>query len=257
MNQFGWCRGIGDASLLQQLGFDYIECGLTSLQLEDEAQHKLELPKYIGSPLPVRAFNGFFPGDLKLVGPEANEHRIRTYLSRAVEALHKIGASIAVLGSGTARHIPDGWDAGRAEEQMLHVLNWAAMEIGDADLIIAIEPLNRRETNLIHSVDEAVVYAKQINNSSIRVLADFYHMDEEEEPLSVLTQHRDWIAHIHIADTGRKSPGTGHYPYEQFAENLKNAGYAGMISAECSVSNPETELQASLAFMKNLFQSYN
>jgi hypothetical protein len=64
---------------------------------------------------------------------------------------------------------------------------------------LVIEPLNRTEFNLVNSVEEGVHFAAQINRKQIRVLADFYHMDEESEPLDTLLEHGLWLAHIHVA----------------------------------------------------------
>ncbi|SEM52484.1 sugar phosphate isomerase/epimerase [Paenibacillus sp. OV219] len=253
MVAFGWCKGIEDAKLLGEYGFDYIECGLQQLQLENEALFRETLPAYLNSPLPVRTFNLFFPGDMRIVGAELDPDRVRRYIHRGAEAMNRIGASIAVLGSGRSRHIPEGYERARAEDQMLNVLSWIAEEFAGTGVTLAIEPLNKKETNLMNSVAEAVSFAKQINHPSVQVLADFYHMDEENEPLETITLHKDWLAHIHIADTGRLSPGTGQYPYAAFAQQLKDAGYSGMISAECTVHKPEDELPASLAFMKQMF----
>lgn len=253
MISYGWCRGIEDAGLLHKLGFDYIECAVVALQLEDAAACREALPAYLESPLPASAFNVFFPGDLKLVGPERDEERTRKYIHAAAETLHRIGARTVVLGSGRSRHVPEGWEQARGEEQLLRTLEWIADDFTDAGLTLALEPLNKKETNFINSVDEGVALAKQVNRSAIRVLADFYHMDEENEALDTIVRNRDWLAHIHLADTGRLSPGTGQYPYEAFAAQLKASGYAGMISAECSVVEPEQEFEAGLAFMRRTF----
>lgn len=254
MYSFGWCRGIDDAEMLQRLGFDYIECTVTSLKLEDDTEFEKVLPKYTDSPLPILAFNVFFPGDLPVVGPNTDTDRIRRYVSKAAYALNRIGARIVVLGSGRARNVPEGWDRGRAEEQFSQLLDWMGDEFDGTDVIVAIEPLNKKETNLINSVSDAVVFAQQVNRRSVRVLADFYHMDEENEPLDTLVEHKDWLAHIHLADSGRLSPGTGQYPYSHFVQTLKKAGYSGLISAECTAKNPEEELPAALEFMKNMFK---
>ena len=93
-------------------------------------------------------------------------------------------------------------------------------------------------------------FAQRINRPEIRVLADFYHMDEEQEPLDTLKVNGDWLAHIHLADTGRKNPGTGMYDYDTFFGFLKDGGYKGMISAECSVEQPEADMRHSLKFLK-------
>ncbi|MDR6879897.1 sugar phosphate isomerase/epimerase family protein [Bacillus sp. 3255] len=255
MYSFGWCSSIGDAGKLHELGFDYIECALAPLSLENEQEFAAKLPMYLDSPLPVSAFNIFFPGDLKVVGPEADQERIRRYVNKAASALHRIGAKTIVLGSGKSRSIPEQWERSRAEEQFLQLLELIGQEFTGNGVTLAIEPLNMKESNFINSVTEAVSFARQCNHPAIRVLADFYHMDEEAEPLLTLVENQAWLQHIHIADTGRFTPGSGAYPYDQFAKALADSGYTGMISAECTVRDPDTELPLSLAFMKRTFQN--
>jgi hypothetical protein len=72
MYSFVWYSGIEEAERFRKLGFDYIEYALASLNLEDDAAFAEKLPQYTESPIPVRAFNIFFPGDLKVVGPAAS-----------------------------------------------------------------------------------------------------------------------------------------------------------------------------------------
>jgi sugar phosphate isomerase/epimerase len=254
MNKIGWCMGIGQAGLLAEKGFDYIECPLSSLPLEDDKALADILPSFINSPLKVRAMNLFFPPGMMVVGPQADRERIRRYVRKAGEIANQIGVEIAVLGSGRARMIPEDWERPRAEAQMLECLGMVAEEWLGLGLTLAVEPLNRKESNMINSVAEAVLLAKQIDSPIVRVLADFYHMDEEDEPLETIAEHRDWIAHIHIADTGRLAPGTGAYPYDRFIEVLKEINYAGMISAECRLSGTNEELEASYEFMKEMVQ---
>jgi len=250
VTSFGWCMGIEQASELKRHGFDYIECPLAPLMQVQPYEFKKALSKYLNSPIPVKAWNILFPGGMPLVGPETEERRIRDYVARAVEAMAIVSSSIAVFGSGKARTVPDGWEKRRAEEQLLQLLGWAADECAGTGLTFAIEPLNTKESNIINSVAEAVYYARMVNRPAIRVLADFYHMDEEQESLNTIAEHKDWLAHIHVADTGRQSPGTGRYPYEAFVSQLKLAGYSGGISAECTVNDYAVELPASLLFMK-------
>ena len=87
----------------------------------------------------------------------------------------------------------------------------------------------------------------------IRVLADFYHMDEEAEPLQQISQHAAWLAHIHVADSGRLAPGTGHYPYVTFAEELRQIGYAGLISVECRWRAFAEEAGPAVDFLRRTF----
>ncbi len=96
--------------------------------------------------------------------------------------------------------------------------------------------------------------ARQVGRPEIRVLADFYHMDEENEPLEHLVKYKDWLAHIHVADTVRLAPGTGQYPYEKFAGQLAQAGYEGLVSIECRWNNFAAEAGPAVQFLRQVLK---
>lgn len=248
--RLGWCAPLHDAPLLRRLGFDFIEAPLAPLGLEDQGTFAVAREAVRASPLPISAFNTLFPRDLRVVGPDVDFHRIDDYLARVVEILNAAKAEVVVFGSGWARNVPEGWERARAEAQLTAALSWCADALEDTRCTLVIEPLNRKESNIINSVAEGVGFAARVDRPEIRVLADFYHMDEEREPLGALSVNRDWLAHIHVADTGRRNPGTGTYDYDRFFGHLRAIGYAGMISAECTVEDREADMRHSLAFMR-------
>jgi len=250
MTEFGWCAGIGRAEQVKEHGYDYMECPLSPLMKEGPEAVKKALPIYASLAIPVKAWNSFFPWDMKLVGPDADEQRIRNYVAQAVDTMSRAGSSIAVLGSGRSRHVPEGWERERAEDQLVRLFSLIADECEGTGLTVAIEPLNRKESNIINNVAEGAALAKAVQRQQIRVLADFYHMDEEQESLETIAEHKEWLAHIHVADTGRYSPGTGQYPYDEFVKQLRAAGYQGGVSVECTVHDWDRELPAALSFLK-------
>jgi hypothetical protein len=83
--------GIEQAELLVEKGFDYIECAVNSLPLEDDQALAVKLPILMNSPLKVLAMNNFIPGSMKVVGPEADRERIIRYIHRTGEIAHRIG----------------------------------------------------------------------------------------------------------------------------------------------------------------------
>ena len=254
--KFGCCAPIENAEAVYRAGFDYLEAGVTSLiPDEDDASFAPILEKYQASPIPVSAFNLFLPRDLKIVGPEIDHARLERYVSRALQRIQMIGATIAVIGSGGSRNVPEGFSREQAAEQIIHFLKLVADAAEQTDVTIAIEPLNRKESNIINSVAEGVTFARQVNRPSIRVLADFYHMDEDGEPLTEITANQDWLAHIHVADTGRLAPGTGSYPYAEFVDQLRQSGYNGMVSVECRWNDFEAEAAPSVEFLRRVFAS--
>jgi sugar phosphate isomerase/epimerase len=251
----GCCCPIAQAEEAHAAGFDYLECPLVSLQAEqDDAAFAPILARYQTAALPVRAFNIFLPGDLKVVGANVDDARVQHYIETALSRARQIGAGLIVFGSGTARAIPDGFPHAQAMEQLVTFLQQVAEVAAANEITIAIEPLNRKESNVINSVAEGVVLAAQVNRTPIRVLADFYHMDEEAEPLSHISQYKDWLAHIHVADSGRLAPGTGQYPYAAFAQELRQAGYAGMVSIECRWNDFTAEAGPAVQFLRQVFK---
>jgi sugar phosphate isomerase/epimerase len=134
---------------------------------------------------------------------------------------------------------------------LLRAYSWAADAFEETGVVIGIEAQNRKEANIITSLDEAVHYAQAVNRPQIKVMADFYHMDEENEPLEKLSEFSDWIVHIQLADTGRQNPGTGSYDYETFFRHLKESHYGGHISVELMHEIPESEMRRSLKFLRN------
>lgn len=247
----GWCRALSDTPLMREIGFDFVEVSLAPLGLEDPNSFASAKRAVAGSALPTAAFNNFLPQDMRVVGPDADLPRFKTFLSLAAELLAHGRARVVVFGSGWARNIPDGWERKRGEAEMLEALRLSADALAGTGTTLVIEPLNRKECNLINSVGEAVTFARAVNRPEVRVLADFYHMDEEREPLDELVAHAEWLTHVHLADTGRMSPGTGAYPYDHFFARLRKARYGGMISAECGVRELEADMKASLAFLRD------
>lgn len=252
--QFGCCCPIENAEIAQAAGFDYVECTVVSLLPEATEEFFAPiLEKYEASPIPVRACNIFLPGDLKVVGPALDQERIHNYVQTAMRRVMLIGAKVVVFGSGKARMVPDGFDRDVAEAQLVDFLQLAANEADEHDLTVVIEPLNRRESNILNSVAEGATLAERVERSSIRTLADFYHIEEESEPLDNLIAHKDQLAHVHVADTGRRAPGTGSYPYTEFVQKLRDADYDGMVSIECRWEDFATEAAPANAFLREVF----
>jgi sugar phosphate isomerase/epimerase len=248
--KIGWCGALADAPLMKQAGLDFVEPPLALLDPENDESFANAIQAVRDLPLPALAFNTLFPRDVRVVGPDVDERRVRCYLARAAELMSAARARVLVYGSGWARNAPEGWDRARTEAQFVQSLQWCADALAGTGVTLVIEPLNRKESDLVNSVEEGVQFAQAVDRPEVRVLADFYHMDEEHEPLAALKTHADWLGHIHLADTGRKNPGTGIYDYAAFSGFLKDGGYRGMISVECVERRQEAVMRHSLAFLK-------
>src|SRR5690625_4632991 len=252
----GCCAEIKEAHVLYEAGFDFIECTVVSLIPEkNDVEFAKVLKQYQSSPLPVEACNIFLPGDLKIVGEEVDEERIKSYIEVAFSRVKQIGADTVVFGSGGARSLPDHFSKEKGKEQIINFLNIATHFAASLGITIVIEPLNQNESNIINTIPEAVEFVKIINHTSIQVLADFYHMDEENEPLENIVSNKNYLKHVHVADTGRMAPGTGSYPYKDFVVCIKQANYEGRMSIECKWRDFENEIVQAREFLKEIFNA--
>jgi sugar phosphate isomerase/epimerase len=252
--QFGCCCSVEQAEAARVAGFDFLECTVRSLTPETEEFEPI-LAAYQQTPLPVKAFNVFLPGDLKITGPAVDWEAVQHYVTEALLRVHRIGARTVVFGSGGARNVPEGFNPAEAEAQLVRFLQIVGAVAEPLEITVVIEPLNRGESNVINDVPAGVELARAADSPAVQVLADLYHMQLEDEPLEHVQIHADWLRHVHVADSGRFAPGTGDYPYERFFRLLHESGYDGMISVECRWRDFEAEAPAAVTFLRDMWEA--
>jgi sugar phosphate isomerase/epimerase len=232
---FGICTSIDDAAAIHAAGGEFIE-ELVHALLQGEvpdgqwrgAQRVAE------SALPVPAANQLVPASLKITGPEADRSKLRAYMERITRRSGQVGIRTLVFGSAGARNVPEGFDRGRAREQVLDFIRDSAELCREHEIILVAEHMHRGECNIINSLDEAMDYVREINHPNFQCLLDSYHFWKEDEPLESLRKAMPWIRHVHVADKeGRLPPGeSGGSDYRPLFRELKRFGYDGPITVE-------------------------
>jgi len=100
-------------------------------------------------------------------------------------------------------------------------------------LSIAIEPLNRFETDLINTCSDVVKLIKYIDSPSAKILLDSFHMTLEECDLGdAVKTAGDQLIHIQVSENHRGVPGTGQTHWGHFKTGLTAIDYEGFISIE-------------------------
>ncbi len=240
-------------------GFDYVE--LPAWSLDPEGRSGLGLGRVgralarAGHPIKVEVFSGLLPEDLAVVGPGVDQERLRRYLHRVFTDMWALGGVLVVLGIGPSRHIPEGFPRAQAEAQFAQALAMIEEESGRNGLELALEPLNRAETNLLNTLDESCRFLANYNIPDVRLLADIYHLTVEDEPLESLISCGSRIAHVHVADGERLPPGQGGFDFGPFFAALRQAGYDERISIKCDWRDFEGEAAAVLAYIKERWEA--
>ncbi len=256
--KIGCCAGLDRMQLVQDLGYDYIELGVGTVKPESPDDEWEPISEEIKSyDIKPEAFNCFLPGDLRVTGPEIDKYRQERYVRNAFARIEEIGGEVVVFGSGGARKVPDGFDMAEAREQIVEFATMAGQVAGQHGITLVFEPLNKGETNVINSVAEGMEFVKAVDHPFVKVLADLYHVMEENEPLSHIRDAGEDLMHCHTADTGRLYPGSGSYPTKEFMTILKEIGYQGRLSVEAIMKDFDNEAPKALEFLRGVDKEVN
>jgi sugar phosphate isomerase/epimerase len=192
------------------------------------------------------------PASIRVTGPNVSEAVVKDYLGRAAEVCHAAGARVAVFGAAWSRNVPAGWSREVAHNSSMPSVGRPMPSRGLGPSLASSRKTSRRQT-IIRFIDEAVGYAKAVNRPAIKVIVDFYHVDEEGTPLTEISRFGDWICHVQTADTGRNYPGSGHYDYAFFAEQLRIAGYNETVSVEVMKQLTPDQMAKSLEYLRGIW----
>lgn len=98
---------------------------------------------------------------------------------------------------------------------------------------LAIEPLNRFETDMVNTVDQGLELCEDIGRKNVGLLVDTFHMNIEEKQIEAAVRRAaDRIFHVQVSENDRGTPGSGHVPWGAFFGSLSDIGYSGQIVVE-------------------------
>ena len=129
--------------------------------------------------------------------------------------------------------IEDGVNRVEAEEWTIDCLRKCTEFAKKYNIRLTLEPVNRYESNFINTLNEGIEFIKRVGASNLGLLADTFHMNIEEVSIyDSIIQAKDYITHVHFADSNRWAPGCGHLDFVKIVQTLKKIGYQGYVSAE-------------------------
>ena len=252
--KIGFCAKLDRIEEVAAAGIDYIEPPVSAAAAwtEEEFEKYLELAK--NAPIPVPSFNVLFPGEISLLGPDADEQVISKYLHGAFDRVRKLGGRVVVFGSGRSRKRPESLPYDAAFRRLVEIARMMGDIAGQYGITLVIEPLNRGETNMINSVAEGACLAAAVNHPRVKLLADYYHIAVERQAPEDLARVGG-IAHCHIAtEEGRRAPVDQVDGFKTLFAAMKQTGYDGLISVEGKADDLSKEGPVCVRLLKKLWE---
>lgn len=215
------------------MGFDLIELPLEGLNDFDFHLAKQLLKDSGLNPVACAAM----APDRDLIHPDkAVRDNGMAYIRHAIDAASTIGASnlIGPIYSATGRCWQMSDDERRRDTDLLVAqLSALAAYAQEKGVTLCIEPLNRFETSFLNLVAQANEVIDRVDSPGCKLLLDTFHMNIEEKSIGdAIRAAGTRIAHFHACENDRGTPGSGHLPWGDVAQALKDVGYDGPIVIE-------------------------
>ncbi|MGD0092062.1 MAG: sugar phosphate isomerase/epimerase [Planctomycetota bacterium] len=112
-------------------------------------------------------------------------------------------------------------------------LREAGKMASDHGVKMALETLNRFETDLINTAEQLVHLLDDVDMKSVAAHLDTFHMHIEEKSISdavKLVGKR--LAHCHACENDRGAPGSGQVHWKEWAKALRKVDYDGAVVIE-------------------------
>jgi sugar phosphate isomerase/epimerase len=234
--QFGAVAFKGDfesnVAKIANWGYDGVELAIRDPKLvnADElvrivAAHGLEVPA-------IGTGQAWGEEGLSFTDPDLSIRR--TAIERIRSHIPLAARFNAVVILGLIRGItPKGQSHEQSMAYLVDALQECATAAAPEGVRFALEPLNRYETDLIHTVSDGLELIEYVGAGNFGLLLDTFHMNIEDPVIEDgIRACGDRIFHFHVADSNRWHPGAGHLDFKSILDALFASGYQGYVSGE-------------------------
>jgi sugar phosphate isomerase/epimerase len=197
-----------------------------------------------------------FVGGLTLLSQDPEIATLaQSRLRDLIDLAEKLGAQVVTIGSFRGRA---AWGGDGAREKLGALLYQQAEYAAARSVRLALEPLNRYESDLINNHRQGLAFVQEVNHPALGLLLDTYHVNIEESSWAKPFQKAmkaGRLFHVHLGDNNRLPPGDGLIDFKQIVTTLNKSGYQGYLSAELLPKpDPDEAGRRTLAYMREVLR---
>jgi D-psicose/D-tagatose/L-ribulose 3-epimerase len=156
------------------------------------------------------------------------------YVRNLVDLCADLGpGGVMVFGSPKQRSASGGMTPADATRNFIEGLAGVAPHAEERGVTILMEALPHSQSNVVHTLEEAVAVVREIDSPAVRTMFDSHNAEDETEPHDQLIEkYFSLIRHVHVNEMDGRHPGTGSYDFVSIFRALDRLGYPGWISLE-------------------------
>ena len=123
-------------------------------------------------------------------------------------------------------------------------------------VVVGVEPLNRFETDMINTVEQALLLVREAGHPSLKISLDTFHNNIEEKNIaaSIRAIGKDLLCHVQGNESDRGTPGTGNVDWPGIKAALTDIGYDGAVVIE-TFGAPSGEMAKAASIWRPLANS--
>lgn len=176
-------------------------------------------------------------------------------LIRAVDVLADMGGThfCGVIYSAMKKYMEPVTAEG--VRRSMTAIGRVADHAADRGVQVALEVVNRYETNVLNTARQAMAYLAEVDRPNLGVHLDTYHMNiEESDMFAPVLDAAPQLRYVHIGESHRGYLGTGSVDFDTFFKALGRVGYDGPIVFESfSSAVVAPDLSRMLGIWRNLW----
>jgi D-psicose/D-tagatose/L-ribulose 3-epimerase len=121
----------------------------------------------------------------------------------------------------------------RRIDQVVAGLRQAGARAADAGVKLAVEPLNRFETDIANTTAHALALIAMVDSPAVGVMLDTFHMNMEDPSIpDAIRKAGSRLFHFQANENHRGFVGSGHVDWPEVARALRAIGYGGPVTLE-------------------------
>ena len=118
------------------------------------------------------------------------------------------------------------------------VLNAAGDYAAQAGITLALEAVNRFECYLCNTMEQLARLVNAAAHPNVKAMYDTHHANiEEKKSRDAIITIAPVLAHVHISENDRGTPGDGHVQWEETFSALAHINYDGWLTIEAFSRN--------------------
>ncbi len=244
------------AKKIKEMGYDILEVAVEDKNLIDWKKLK-EIVK--GEGLQVTISGAFGPDrDISSIDPAVRENGLQ-YIVDCIKIAEDMSSPIftgPVYSAVGKTRIVTNERRKQERDWCIENLLKAAEVAAGCGVVVGVEPLNRFETDMVNTADQALSIVKEVSHKNIKISLDTFHCNIEEKniPDAIRKVGKELLCHVQGNESDRGTPGTGHLDWSGIKEALNDINYEGAMVIE-TFGAPSKELAAAACIWRPLANS--